>query len=163
MSFTIERISETDRIAVIGIFNHYILNSFAAYREETVENTKFDEILDNDTHYPVAVLRDAKGQTVGFGMLSPHKPVPTFSHCANILYFIHPDFTGKGGGRLLLEYLENEGHARGITTIMANVSSRNEPSLMFHQRNGFRECGRFAGVGKKHDVYFDTVWFQKNI
>ena len=32
---------------------------------------------------------------------------------------------------------------------------------IFLQKNGFYECGRFKGVGKKNDRVFDLVWMQK--
>jgi phosphinothricin acetyltransferase len=50
-----------------------------------------------------------------------------------------------------------------ITSLLANISSRNRQSLEFHLRNGFRECGRFLKVGHKFGEAFDVVWMQKQL
>jgi phosphinothricin acetyltransferase len=50
-----------------------------------------------------------------------------------------------------------------VETILASISSRNEGSLRFHRKHGFRECGCFEGVGRKFDQDFDVVWMQKRI
>jgi len=49
----------------------------------------------------------------------------------------------------------------GITTILASISSLNEGSLAFHQKNGFRECGRFRDIGVKKGRSFDGIWMQR--
>jgi phosphinothricin acetyltransferase len=87
--------------------------------------------------------------------------MPAFSKTAEITYFIHPDHTGKGIGTKLLRLLEKEGMQKGITNILANISSLNPRSVDFHKKNGFIECGRFKNVGRKKGKLFDTVWMQK--
>jgi len=50
---------------------------------------------------------------------------------------------------------------KGITNILANISSLNSRSIDFHKKNGFVECGRFKNVGRKKEQLFDTVSMQK--
>jgi len=157
----ISPIVHEDRQAVMDIFNHYILHSFAAYREEEVPVEMFDKMVETANGYPTGAIRGREETVLGFGMLRAHRPIPEFRHAAEIMYFLHPDHLGKGLGRMLLQYLEEEGRRQGITTILAHISSRNPLSLRFHLRNGFLQCGRFEGVGKKHGLSFDTVWMQK--
>ena len=45
MKLVFESISEEHRKSVIDIFNHYILNTTAAYREEKVHYDFFDNFL----------------------------------------------------------------------------------------------------------------------
>lgn len=94
-------------------------------------------------------------------MLRTHNPMPTFSRTAEVTYFIHPDYTGKGLGKKLLGFLEKGAVEKGITNILANISSLNPRSIDFHKKNGFVECGRFKNVGRKKGQLFDTVWMQK--
>ncbi len=82
-------------------------------------------------------------------MLRTFNPMPAFSHTAEITYFINSDHTGKGLGKKLLDFIEKEGRKKGITTILANISSLNTGSISFHKNNGFIECGIFKKVGKK--------------
>lgn len=153
--------SEEDRKAVMDIFNHYIENSFAAYPESSLPYEAYDMFLHISKGYPSGVIRDKKGMAVGFGMLRMHNPLPAFSRTADATYFIHPDHTGNGLGKMMLKFLEQGASIKGVKIILASISSLNPQSISFHLKNGFVECGRFRKVGTKKDKEFDTVWMQK--
>jgi phosphinothricin acetyltransferase len=161
MDYSISPMRHEDREAIIDIFNYYVENSFAAYPENKLPYQAFDIFLEMSKGYPTGSVRDANGEVVGFGMLRAHNPMPAFSHTAEATYFIHPDHTGKGLGMLLLAFLEKGGREKGLTTILASISSLNPGSIEFHRKNGFTECGRFRKVGRKKGHDFDTVWMQK--
>ena len=161
MEYSINQISNEDRKAIMDIFNHYVENSFAAYPENKLPYQAFDMFLQMSSGFPTGSIRDQNGKIVGFGMLRTHNPMPTFSQTAEVTYFIHPDHTGVGLGKMLLSFLEKGAVEKGITNILANISSLNPRSIEFHQKNGFKECGRFRKVGKKNGQEFDTVWMQK--
>jgi len=161
MEYTITPMSQADREAIMDIFNHYVENTFAAYPENKLPYAAFDMFLQMSQGFPAGSIKDQDGKTIGFGMLRAHNQIPTFSHTAEVTCFIHPDHTGKGIGKMMLDYLETGAREKGITNILANISSLNPGSIRFHQRNGFMECGRFEKVGKKKGQVFDTIWMQK--
>ncbi|MFA5254643.1 MAG: N-acetyltransferase family protein [Methanoregula sp.] len=154
-------ITPDDRKEIIDLFNYYIENSFAAYPEQKVPYGFFDLFLEATRNYPSVVARDLEGKLAGFGMLRSYNPMTAFARTAEISYFLRPDWTGRGLGTRILQQLETEGKTRGIATILAGISSKNEGSIRFHKKNGFEECGRFRNVGQKKGVLFDTVWMQK--
>lgn len=161
MEYSISPISTEDCEGIMDIFNHYVENSFAAYPENRLPYQAFDMFLQTSKSFPTGSIRDKSGRIVGFGMLRTHNPMPTFSQTAEATYFIHPDHTGKGLGKMLLGFLEKGAAEKGITNILANISSLNPNSIKFHEKNGFVECGRFRRVGKKKGREFDTIWMQK--
>ena len=161
MEYEFSSISPADREAVIDTFNYYIENSFAAYPETSVPYEFFDFFLQATSGYPNAVVKDENRNFLGFCMLRPHSPMPTFSGTAEISYFIMPEYTGRGIGSMMLEYLLSGAKEKGLHCILASISSLNEGSIRFHSQNGFSECGRFRKVGKKKGRFFDTVWMQK--
>jgi len=140
-----------------------VQNSFAACPENKLPYSACDMFSEMSHGLPSGAIQDQNGEVVGFGMLRPHNPMPTFSRTAEVTYFIHPEHTGKGLGMMSLGYLEKGAVAQGITNILANISSLNPMSIRFHQKNGFIECGRFKKVGKKKGQDFDTVWMQKRL
>jgi len=158
---TFSPITEQDRKPVIDLFNYYIENSFAAYPEQKVPYEFFTLFLEACRNYPSAVARVGDDTVAGFGMLRPHNPMPAFRQTAEVTYFLRPDLTGNGIGAQVLAFLEEAGRNQGITTLLASISSLNEGSIRFHACQGFTECGRFARVGRKKGVVFDTVWMQK--
>lgn len=161
MQTVLKPLTADDRQEVIDIFNYYVRNSFAAYLESAVPYDFFDMLLNLCKGYPSTVAVTEDGEVVGFGMLRPYNPIPAFSRTAEITYFLKPGFTGRGIGKALLDYLVAEGKERGLTSILAGISSLNEGSIRFHLRNGFSECGRFKSVGVKKGMAFDVVYCQK--
>lgn len=161
MDISMSPISNEDRESIMDIFNYYVENSFAAFPETKLPYEAFDMFLQMSQGYPTASVKDKKGNLIGFGLLRVHNPMPTFSKTAEITYFIHPKHTRKGVGTKLLNHLEEEAKKKGITNILANISSLNPKSIDFHKNKGFIECGRFKSVGMKNGQLFDTVWMQK--
>jgi phosphinothricin acetyltransferase len=121
----------------------------------------FDVLLNMCQGYPTVVARDQENQIIGFGMLRPYSPFPTFSQTAEITYFLKHGFTRQGIGRKILEHLTSKGREKGISSVLASISSLNEESINFHLKNGFSECGRFRDVGRKRGKTFDVVYFQR--
>ncbi len=153
---------KADGPEVISIFNHYIKNSYAAFLEEPVSDGFYEYMFGLLGSFPSAVIRN-NGALVGFGMLRPHNPMPAFAHTAEVTYFISPSYTGKGIGGAMLSYLEKKGREAGITCILAQISSLNEGSIRFHEKQGFTHCGKFQNIGKKNGYLFDIIWMQKII
>jgi len=160
-TWKIRPITQSDRTEVIDIFNHYIRNGFAAFPDRPVAYPFFDTLMDLCRGYPSVAARDENGILQGFAMLRPHSMMPVFSRTAEISCFIAPGMTGKGLGSLLVTHLLQEGRERGIATVLAGISSRNDGSIRFHKRLGFVKCGRFRDIGEKNGLLFDVVWMQK--
>jgi L-amino acid N-acyltransferase YncA len=161
MNINIKPLTKEYQKEVIDIFNYYVENSFAAYSDNKVPYEFFENILQMCKGYPAIVAQDEKGDIFGFGMLRAYNPLPTFSQTAEVTYFIRPEFTGKGIGKIMLDHLVREGKKKGLTSILASISSLNEGSINFHIKNGFVECGRFKNICHKKDQIFDIVYMQK--
>jgi phosphinothricin acetyltransferase len=113
--------------------------------------------------YSGLVVKSEAGEVVGFGLLRPYHPFDTFRRSAEVSYFLLPEHTRKGVGSALLQRFITTARSLGVDHLLAEVSSLNEQSLAFHQRNGFRECGRLPDVGRKFGRSFDVVWFMRCI
>jgi phosphinothricin acetyltransferase len=161
MDIKLKPMSKDNQKEIIDIFNYYIENSFAAYPEKRVPYNYFERFLAMCKGYPAVIAEDDSGTVVGFGMLRMHSPVPTFSSTAEITYFIKPGSTGKGIGSMMLDHLVREGKKKGLTSLLASISSLNEGSINFHRNHGFIECGRFKKICKKRGTVFDIVYMQK--
>jgi len=163
MPYTFEEMAETHREAVVDIFNYFVTKSWAAYPEEPVGDYFFDYLQQVSRDYPAVVVRNDSTGIVGFALLRPFLQAKAFSRTAEITYFIMPKHTGQGLGRLILGRFTDAARKRGVDNIVANVSSRNEGSLQFHRKMGFRECGRLRNVGRKFGGDFDVVWLQLSL
>lgn len=161
MNFKLGPISMADRIEIVDIFNHYIETSFAAFPDHPLPYDAFEAILNKCKGFPTVTARDEQDSIIGFGMLHAYNPFPVFSGTAELSYFIKPEWTSRGIGTMMLGYLCQKAQDRGITTLLASISSLNNQSLRFHAGKGFSQCGCFRKVGRKMNETFDIVYMQK--
>ena len=161
MQTTLVPLADEHRVPAMDVINHYIENSDAAYPERPLPYEVFGQLLKMAEGYPAYAALAPDGAFVGFGMLRPYHPFPTFLRTAEVSYFLHPDFCRCGIGGALLARLLKDGAEMGIATVLASVTATNEASLAFHRRQGFVECGRFRSVLRKNGRNLDVVWLQK--
>jgi phosphinothricin acetyltransferase len=164
MKVAFEALKETHANDVIDILNYYAENSFAAYPENKIPYVYFEKFLEIASKYPAyAIIREDGAEVIGFCLLRPYNPLPTFQETVEISYFINNSAVGQGIGTQALNRLEQDARKLGIKNILASIVSLNEPSLRFHRKNGFIECGSLINVGKKFGTYFDIIWMQKEL
>jgi phosphinothricin acetyltransferase len=163
MSYTFEQVTKEHGAAVLEIFNHYVATDFSAYRTVPVGKEFFDAFYQVTRGYPFVAIRHDENDIVGFASLHPYHSAESFAGTAEITYFILPEHTGKGLGSRILNQFISDAKERSIGVILASISSLNEGSISFHQRHGFKECGRFRNVGRKFDKDFDLVWMQLDL
>ena len=156
----IREMQESDRDAVMRIFNHYAATSFAAYPDGPLPPQFFVPLWEGALS---AIVLEDDGGIGGFGLLKPFLPFPAFRKTGMLTYFLAPEAIGKGLGSRLLERLTEDARNKGMTMLVANMSSMNEASIRFHKRHGFSEAGNLAGVGEKFGQTFGVLWMQKAV
>ncbi len=163
MEYSIRLSRDDDAGRVAEIFNHFVLNTFAAYPSIPVEESILGRFRGLAGRLPFYVIETSKGVVVGFACLRPLHFVDTLSRSAETTIFILPEHTRCGIGGQVLAKIEEEAKALGVDTIIGGASSHNQPSLDFQRKHGFTECGRFRRVGRKFNQDFDIIWMQKFI
>ena len=145
------------------IFNEHVASGFAAYPEEPVGEDAMRALLAQTIDGLTVAAEADDGSLLGFGFLRPYSPQATFAQAAQITTFLDSSQLRRGIGTAVLRRLEDGARRRGVTKLLAHVSSRNPDSLAFHAARGFVECGRFPGIGRKWGKPFDVVWMIKSL
>ena len=163
MVYNLEALASQHDFGVMEILNYYVKNSFSAYFEDSLPLEFFTRLQEMSQGYPALVAKAPDGLIAGFAFLHPYHPAPAFRAVAELTYFIAPDHTRQGLGGLFLERLIADGRKMGLKKLLASVSSLNEASLSFHQKQGFIQSGRLESVGLKFGREFDVVYLLKDI
>ena len=134
--------------------------SFAAYPDGPLPPQFFAPLREGALS--AVVLEDDSG-VAGFGLLKPFLPFPAFRKTGVLTYFIAAEAVRRGLGTRLLGRLLKDAKKHGLTTLVANLSSKNEASIRFHAKQGFTVAGNLAGVGEKFGEPFDVIWMQRPV
>lgn len=86
-----------------------------------------------------------------------------FVHVVEHSVYLDDAAKGSGAADALMDELEARARADGIRVMIATVDGRNEVSLRFHERRGFREVGRLPAVGYTFGVWRDFVILQLDL
>nr|WP_061996904.1 GNAT family N-acetyltransferase [Clostridium sp. ATCC 25772] len=163
MDFIFEKLEKKHQKEVADILNYYIENTTAAYREEVVDEDFSLNFLEGPDVFCSFVIKTVTNKIVGFCTLEPHMAMSTFSEVAEVMYFIHHEYTGKGAGSLALKIIEDKARTIGVKKLLADSSTENIGSIDFHKSNGFIEYGRLLNVGKKLGRSFGVAYFVKDL
>jgi phosphinothricin acetyltransferase len=66
-----------------------------------------------------------------------------------------------GAGRILLDHLIESSEAAGIWTLQSGIFPQNTGSIALHERAGFRYMGRRERIGKRNDVWYDNLLYER--
>ena len=106
--YRLEPLTEAHAGAVTEIFNQFVGSSFAAYPSAPVDESFFHRLAGLAQGYPSVAVIAPDGSVAGFGMLRRWHPADSFARTAEVTYFIRPEHTGRGLGRMMLERFETE-------------------------------------------------------
>lgn len=104
---------------------------------------------------------DEMGNGLGWAALTPVSGRCVYSGVAEVSVYVHPDFQGRGIGKMLLNELIVASEKQNIWTLQAGIFPENTASLKIHEQCGFRQIGYHEKIGKMKNVWRDTVLLER--
>lgn len=102
--------------------------------------------------YPYLVLEE-QGEVLGYAYASRYRDRAAYDRTAEVSVYLQQEAKGRGRGKALLQALLKELKEQGIMTVVAVITSGNQPSLDFFLSQGFQYAGTLENVGYKHGVW----------
>lgn len=156
----IRQVTREDIAAITEIYNHYILHSTATFEMEAISETDmWERVLSISPSYPYLVC-EADGITAGYAYAHPWRERAAYRHTLETTIYLSPHLTGRGFGRLLMQYLISECRSAGYKALIACITGENETSRTFHRRLGFKQASHFKGVGRKFGRWLDVTDYE---
>ncbi len=152
----IRRATLQDADVIATIWNPIIRNTTVTFN--SVERTVQDVARMIETR-PVFVVE--AGSVAGFATYGPFRNGVGYRYVAEHTIVLAEAARGHGGGRALMNALEQDAKSKQIKTLWAGISAENEGGLAFHKAIGFVEHTRLPEVGHKFGRFHDLVLLQK--
>jgi L-amino acid N-acyltransferase len=108
-----------------------------------------------------ATQRATRELVLGFAVVSPFRDRAAYATTVEDSVYVHRDHRGQGVGRALLDELLRLTAGHGFHSVIARISSDNEPSIGLHRACGFQVVGVEHEVGRKHGRWLDVVELQR--
>ncbi|QEW06042.1 GNAT family N-acetyltransferase [Nitrincola iocasae] len=151
--------------AILDIFNDAILHTTALYEYQPRDRQTIDRWFADkqQLNLPVIGALDEHGQLMGFASYGRFRPFPAFNTTVEHSIYLHPDYRGRGIGKVLLLALIERAQSQQYHCMIGAIDADNAASIALHQALGFQETGRLPQVGYKFDRWLDLVFYQKQL
>ena len=152
----------------------YVQELFARYADGerlTVLQAEMEErVLSIMKDYPFLVVEE-EGIILGYAYGHVFYAKEAYFKSVEVTIYMDQNHKRKGLGSALYKELELQLKAQGRENLFACIAyseDENDPylnrdSILFHQRNGYVQCGHFHRSGMKFQRTYDTVYMEKHI
>jgi len=153
MDYKIDEMTPLDWEQVSSIYFEGIKTGKATFQTEVPTWEDW-----NKGHVDSCRLVVRSGNNVlGWGALSPTSSRCVYIGVAEVSIYIGENYRGRGLGKVLLTALIKLSEENGFWTLQSGIIKENIPSVVLHEKCGFRKLGvreRVAKMsnGKWHDV-----------
>jgi len=157
--------TEADAKDIAGIYNENLEEQGFANCDlnQDTNEARAKMLSRSNDRYPTFVYLSWNNEIQGWSSLKPLSARPCWPAVAEIAVYVKR--TSRNGlvALLLLKHLIDEARARGFTSLIAIVLSKNKPSLRGLSAVGFVEAARLRDAAFLHDQWLDIVWMQKDL
>jgi L-amino acid N-acyltransferase YncA len=159
MAQLIRPMQAADAPAVLGIYQAGLDSGQASFETAAPAWAAFDAgKLPGHRH----VAADAgTGEVLGWVAVSAVSSRGVYAGVVEHSVYVHPGHRGRGIGAALLDALIASTEAAGIWTLQSGIFPENTPSLILHQRAGFRVVGVRERIGCHQGEWRDVVLMER--
>ena len=159
---TIKRADQGDLLALLAIYNHYIINTPITFdlepRTLAQRQTWFDQFKPSGPHQCFVAAK--AGQPIGWACSDRFKAKAAYDTSVSTSIYVAHTETGQGLGRRLYETLF-AALAGGSHRAYAGITLPNDASVGIHRAFGFALIGTQREVGRKFGRYWDVALYEK--
>jgi phosphinothricin acetyltransferase len=151
----------SDTLAIVDIYNDYILNTTITFEEEIVSINEMANRIHSvqAANLPWIVLEE-NGNILGYAYATPWKSRSAYKRTLEVTIYLAKDNLRNGHGSQLYQALFSQLRAQGIHTIIGCIAIPNPASIALHKKLGFKKAAYFTEVGYKFNRWLDIEYWQ---
>ena len=147
--------------AILDIYGPYVLHTTVSFEYDVPTLDAFTQrFLSYTAQFPWLVWEE-NGEIFGYAYASPPYARAAYSWCAEPSVYLRPEARGKGIGASLYNALEKILALQGYQVLYALITSENEASLRFHEKQGYVKRAEFPNCGFKFGRWLGIFWYEK--
>ena len=153
---------QDDMVAVLDIYNHEVRNSTATYQyaERALDEQVAQWQAKRADRHGFYVAETDAGEVVGYSNYGLFRPREGWRFACEHSVYIHPDWRGRGVGKMLLPPIMAHARRRGFHAMVGVVDAANSASIRLHESLGFTVAGVIKEGGYKFDRWLDVAFVQ---
>ncbi|GMG83422.1 GNAT family N-acetyltransferase [Paralimibaculum aggregatum] len=144
--------------AIAGILNAEIRGGTASWRTAPVSDEDMaDWLVERLSAGRPVLVAEADGRVAGYGSYGAFRSGGGYAGTVEHSVYVAASFRRRGIATALLETLIARARDDGLACMVGGISADQAASLALHEKLGFHEAGRLAGVGRKFGRPLDLV------
>lgn len=152
-----------DSLAVLSIYEYYILNGPYTFEISIPNTTDFSNRLQEiASRFPFYVMEKDK-KIIGYAYACSHRERAAYRWAVETSIYLAKDAIGKGYGQPLYKSLLTTLTERHFTHAFALIGLPNENSLKLHKSCGFEQQSVHRKAGWKNGTWIDVCWMRCNL
>lgn len=156
----IRNVSIQDANDIVGIYNHYILNSAITFETEPLlTNAMEKRISDISAVYPFFVY-ELNGKVIGYCYVHQWKERAAYTGVVELSIYLSSECVGKGIGTELMHNMIEECRHRKYRVIVTCVTGENSTSKALQMKLGFNQVAHFKDIGLKFNRLIDIFYYE---
>jgi phosphinothricin acetyltransferase len=146
-----------DAAAIARIYNEGIEERIATFETEPRSVAQIEaQLAEKGDRYPT-IVAERGGRVVAWGSAGPYRAREAYAGVAEHSVYTAREARGTGAGRAALGALIQEYEARGFWKLVSRIFPENRPSLILHERAGFRVVGVYRRHARLAGEWRDCV------
>ena len=149
-----------DAAAIASIYRPFVAEGTISFeREPPGPETIADRIEKVTARHPWLVAENDVGEVVGYAYGTTFRSREAYRFTAETAIYLAPSARRTGIADRLGQALHDDLKSRGFHTAVAVITLPNSPSVVYHERLGYRKAGILPEVGRKFDAWHDIgLW-----
>lgn len=148
---------------ILAIYAPYIETSTATFEYDVPCLRSFTQRFLTVTEKFPWLVWEEDGKILGYAYASAPYERAAFAWCAEPSVYLLPEARGRGIGKKLYAALEAILKEQGYQVLYALITDENEPSIRFHEKQGYHKCVHFPDCGFKFGRWLGLIWMEKRL
>lgn len=156
-----EEVNKSHLPFLTEMYNYYILNTTATFFTKCLTQDEMANLLFFENPRYITYVIKNNQNICGYCGLIQYKDKDAYDYTAEVTLYLAPEYTGKGLGKLAMEFIEDIAMGRKFHVLIGIICDENEASKKLVEKCGYEKCAHYREVGRKFGRWLDVVVYQK--